>query len=282
MDSTRKNTIEDQPKTPCKDRIFQLVDMAGDRELTDKKRSRNLATAVREQMFAGLLEFTRKLTVIKLTFLTLGGNMEEYKARAGKIGTEEEQAHLAHLWQLYVELEESLPTKQEQHERAVEHENWAQREVEYHERLSTWRDTRMRALFADIDSRLDDIVVYLTCKEEETWSEIPEGKAETKDDTSQGKTEAEDDTPEEKAETQDDTPHGDTEAEDDTPLDKAETEDDIRVKALFAEHDRVQAQIKSLGTYPEFKAQNDAFFKSHDEGKAQRLGDALKEVQETS
>ena len=118
----------------------------------------------------------------------------------------------------------------------------------------------MRALIADMTSRLDGIVAYLTPKEGETSSESPKKEAQLASDTSQEE----------------------TEAEDDTALEEGETEDDIRQEGVFAYIDRqmdmIRAQAKSLGTYAEFKAQNDTFFKKHDEGKAQRQRDALEKM----
>lgn len=82
-------------------------------------------------------------------------------------------------------------------------------------------------------------------------------------------------------------PGGEEEMEADVPREETETEDDIRLKGLFAQQERVSAQIKNLGTGIEFEALNDTFLRSHDEGKVRRLRDArirdgLEEVQETS
>ena len=127
-------------------------------------------------------------------------------------------------------------------------------------------------MIADINPRLDGIVDCLTRKEEQTSNATPKEETEIDHDTSQ-----------EKAQTGNESTQEETEAEDDTPLEEAETEDDIRQKRVFgyidSQMDMVRAQTKSLGTYVEFKALNDAFFKKHDESKTQRERDALGKVQ---
>ncbi|CAD6589874.1 MAG: hypothetical protein ASARMPREDX12_004060 [Alectoria sarmentosa] len=82
-------------------------------------------------------------------------------------------------------------------------------------------------------------------------------------------------------------PGGEEDMEADVPREETETEDDIRLKGLFAQQERVSAQIKNLATGIEFEALNDTFFRSHDEGKVQKHRDARirggrEEVQETS
>ncbi|CAD6593823.1 MAG: hypothetical protein ASARMPRED_007968 [Alectoria sarmentosa] len=82
-------------------------------------------------------------------------------------------------------------------------------------------------------------------------------------------------------------PGGEEDMEADVPREETQTEDDIRLKGLFAQQERVSAQIKNLATGIEFEALNDTFFRSHDEGKVQKHRDArirggLEEVQETS
>lgn len=122
----------------------------------------------------------------------------------------------------------------------------------------------MRAFIAAMNSRLDVIVTNLTPKGGETSSESCKEEAQMASDTSREE----------------------TEAEDDTALEEGETEGDVRQESVFAYIDRqmdmIRAQTKSLGTYAEFKAQNDAFFKKHNEGKAQRQRDALEKAQEMS
>lgn len=114
------------------------------------------------------------------------------------------------------------------------------------------------ALIADITCRLDEIVASLTPKEEGTSSENPEEETDLADDIFKGGEGTQ------------------------TPLEEAETEDDIRLKALFAQMDRQIAQNKSVGTYVEFRALNDAFLRGVDERKAQRARNAEEEVQEST
>lgn len=142
-----------------------------------------------------------------------------------------------------------------------------------HERqLTSQKNANFDALLVEMSCRLDGIVAYLT--PENVSSKTPVKEAKMENDTHKEDTKAEVNPSQEE-----------TEVEDDTLLEEAETEDDVRLKAIFAQQERVTAQIKSLGTYIEFKAQNDMFMKKHDEGKAHRLRDArlrdgLEDVQE--
>ena len=217
--------------------------------------------------------------------------MKENEARLGRVGAEKRQADFARLQQIYAKHQETLCKRQALFESAVQyyprmmHSGLVFEDQElrgFHDSQLTLQETNLDALIADISSRLDRIVAYLTPKEKETWSETREEKAKAEDDLpprEKGVEKGIDSSPEKvEAERGDDSP---VEEED------AETEDDIRLKALFARTDRVIAQNKGLGKCVEFKAQDDAFLNKHDEWKTQRLDDGricegLEEIQETS
>lgn len=270
--STRKKTMKDQPRTERKDRLEQLRKMESN--LKDEEPSTKPAMTVCEQQAADLQAITCNLAYLKLTAFELEGNMKEDEACLSTVKAEKRRAEVARMWQTYARLEETVRLSQARFERAVQQEL---RAMKSHKSQSTsQKDANLDAFIAEMSSRLDGIVAYLTPKEEETSSETPRKEAEMENDT-----------PKEEAKAEINPSQEETEVEDDTLLEEAETEDDIRLKGIFAEQERVTAQIKSLGTYVEFKAQNEMFMKKHDEGKAQRLRDArlrdgLEDVQETS
>lgn len=109
--------------------------------------------------------------------------------------------------------------------------------------------------------RLTTFATYATRKDQRTSSEPFEEGPNTSDDTLQEET-------------------------DYTSRKEAERKDGIRQKAVFAHIDvqmaLIRAQTKSLGSYIEFKALNDAFLRKLDRGKAQRQRAAQEKVDKTS
>lgn len=259
-----KNTMEDLPKTERKDRLEQLRKM--EVRLKDEEPSKDPAMTASEEKFAELRDLECNLAFLKLKVLELESNMQEDEARVGKIPAEARQADIACWWQSYAKVEESIRIKQAQLGSAVQRVHLPNHDADFdlvledkeapksHDRWSNLlKDAELNRWIADMESVLDGIVAYLTPKEEEMLGETPDEDRENTKYTPQEEKNAEDDMAEE-----------------------AETEDDIRLAALFAQQERVTAQIKSLGTGVDFEAQNNAFLKKHDEEKAQRFRDALR------
>ena len=95
-------------------------------------------------------------------------------------------------------------------------------------------------------------------------------QADIQNDGPQETTEVEDESRLEE-ETDDESLLGEEETDDESLLGDEETEDDLRRKALFAQMDGVIAQNKSVPTYAEMRALNDAFLKKLDEKYPQRF-----------
>ena len=120
-DSTRQNTMEDQPKSERKDRLEQLRKMESN--LKDEEPSTNPAMTVKERKAARLRAIRCNLAYLKLTFLELEDKAKEDEACADKEKTEEIRAELARSRQTYADLEESVRFLEAQFERAVQRQS---------------------------------------------------------------------------------------------------------------------------------------------------------------
>ena len=116
--STRNNTMEDLPKTECKERLEQLRKM--ELELKGGKPSKDPARTAPEEAVRELRDIECSLAYLKLTFLELEDDRKADEARPYKIWTEEREAELARAWQNHADVAESLRAKQAHFEGRLE------------------------------------------------------------------------------------------------------------------------------------------------------------------
>lgn len=253
--------MEDQPKTEYEDRLNKLRKM--EYALKDENPTKSPAMTASGQMFAELREIECKLAYTKLSFLEAQDDMKEQSAPLSQSEIKKGHADLTRLLQTSTEIEETLNVKRVQWKAAIQKDKEAHLE----------KFAKLRALEVKIRSLESEMICLDTFpteprpKEQGTPSETPEGA-------------------EARAKLNDGTSQEETDVKDEMAPEDAETEDDIGQEALFAQIDAqmalIRAQTKSLGTYLELKAMNDAFLEGVDGRKVQRQRAAQEKVEEMS